>query len=94
MNINEIDREIHSLESGQTTFTACEKLAWLYVVRDHLNHTKDSSIFDLESDTEFMSAISGKPIDKVLHVLNEHMDVIKIVYPKEYEALLKKIGEL
>ena len=36
MNINDINTTINQLENGNTTFEACNKLASLYIVREHL----------------------------------------------------------
>ena len=35
MNLTEIENTIEELESGETTFVNCQKLASLYTVRDH-----------------------------------------------------------
>ena len=37
MNVSEITNTIIELENGDTTFASCEKLASLYIVRDHLS---------------------------------------------------------
>lgn len=39
MNIEEINQSILELEQGPTTFATCEKLSWLYTVRDHLDQS-------------------------------------------------------
>ena len=36
MNIKEIESTIYELENGETTYQKCQKLANLYVVKDHL----------------------------------------------------------
>lgn len=41
MDITEIENTIKSLESGETTFANCQKLASLYVVFDHLKTAGD-----------------------------------------------------
>lgn len=38
MNLDEIDNTISSLEKSETTFSNCERLAHLYVVREHLSN--------------------------------------------------------
>lgn len=37
MDIAEINNTIAELENGETTFASCDKLASLYIVREHLN---------------------------------------------------------
>ena len=41
-----------------------------------------------------MDVCSQKEITAVLEVLNEHMDAIKLLYPKEYDSIIEKIREL
>lgn len=40
INLNEIENTIKELEEGQTTFANCQKLANLYIVKEHLQPTK------------------------------------------------------
>lgn len=97
MNIDEIDREIKALEKGQTTFAACEKLAQLYIVRDHLISADDVQKCELSprmDGSEFLSVASGVNVSSLLLILDEHMDVIKLLHPKEYDTLIQKIREL
>ena len=44
--------------------------------------------------SEFLSVASGVNVSNLLTVLDEHMDVIKLLHPKEYETLIQKIREL
>lgn len=44
--------------------------------------------------SEFLTACDGVRIEDVLMVLDEHMEAIKVLYPKEYDALVKKLEEL
>lgn len=97
MNIDEINREIKALETGQTTFAACEKLSQLYIVRDHLGSANDAQKCEVSprmDGSEFLSVASGVNVSNLLTVLNEHMDVIKLLHPKEYDTLIQKIREL
>lgn len=36
INIDEINKEIETLENGCTSYSNCQKLAILYTVKDHL----------------------------------------------------------
>lgn len=44
--------------------------------------------------SEFLTACDGARIEDVMMVLDEHMEAIKILYPKEYDALVQKLQEL
>ena len=88
MNANEIAEEINRLEQEETTYNNCMKLAVLYTI---LDHDKPEHSY---SGSEFLLAVSNAPIDGVLEILDNHMDCIKLLYPKEYTSILKKIKDL
>jgi len=94
INLDEIEKTIIDLEKRDTSYATIERLAWLYIVKDHLitpatqTHTGDMY------GSEFLEACSGVPADALLDVLNEHFTIIKAVYPKEYTAIIEKIREL
>ena len=100
MNIEEIKTEIDRLEQSDTNWQNIEKLSWLYVVHDHM--AGDSAhVTYAEQDAmmpnhagEFGQAVSGKNINKIMDVISEHMSVIKILHPKEYQAVLDRISEI
>lgn len=99
MNLAEINREIYALETGPTTCSACEKLASLYVVRDHLDlqpmqeRVEDKSKAFHYEGGEFVEACNGVPMDVIMRVMEEHMEAVKALYPKEYDAVIKKLKE-
>lgn len=101
LDLNEINSEILRLENGKTTYSAIEKLALLYTVRNQLEGP-DEPVEEVEAkysmavapQSEFLSAISDAPLDGVFDILDEHMGVIKLIYPKEYDMILKKIKNL
>lgn len=43
---------------------------------------------------EFGEAVSGVTISDLMSILSEHMAVIKILHPKEYNAVLARIREI
>lgn len=96
MNVNEINDEINKLQDAETTWTNIQRLSWLYTVRDHMT---DAGVPVQPAEVmpdyagEFGSAVSGKPIDKLIDILSEHMALVKVLHPKEYEAVISRIGE-
>lgn len=44
--------------------------------------------------SRFLAACEGLEIDKVLALINEHMDVIRVLYPKEYDAILRRLDRM
>lgn len=41
----------------------------------------------------FLAACSCAEISEILRVLNEHMEAVRVIYPKEYSAVVQKIKE-
>lgn len=97
MNISEIEEEILKLEKADTNWQNVQRLAWLYTVRDHLSSDKMPIVANKVMQVmpnysgEFGQAVSGTNIDSVMSVLSEHMEVIKILFPKEYQEVINKI---
>lgn len=104
INLGIIDGEIASLKEKQTSYDVIERLAWLYIVKDHLgdNSTaqhvvvaKTASIEPTQpvsaTASDFVRVASEKDSVKLIKVLDEHMEVIKFMHPKEYTALMEKI---
>jgi len=96
ISLDTIEKEISELETRDTSYATVERLAWLYICRDHLKNdvVTQEAVVEVDTPTEFLTAVSGRPIFAVLHVLNDHMSVLGAVYPKEYNAILEKIREV
>ena len=99
IDLETIEREIDKLEHREASYRLCERLSWLYSVRDHLYE----KIYPQEggerlktalSGSEFLDAANGKPYEDVLKVVDEHLETIRMLYPKTYSALVDKIREL
>ncbi len=105
MDIDEINTHIHKLKCGSTDWQSVEKLAALCTVRDELEEKQDSAP-QMESvqepklpaystagppQSEFVEAASAAPFGALMDILDEHMSAIKLVYPKEYELVMRKI---
>jgi hypothetical protein len=99
MDIAEVKKEIERLENGETNWQNIERLSWLYAVHDHIAGDS-ANVVRIEQDKmpdyagEFGAAVSGKNIGGVMNVLTEHMAVIKVLHPKEYQAVLDRIAEI
>ena len=99
MDINEITEEIARLENGDTNWQNIERLSWLHTVYEHMTGHRDD-VIHVGADSmpeyagELGKAVSGKNIDSVMNILSEHMAVIKVLHPKEYQAVIEKINEI
>jgi hypothetical protein len=96
LNLDEIEKEILALEKKDTSYAVVERLAWLYIVRDHLKGetVEDTKRTGEMSGSEFIETCSEVPMPELMGVLNEHMDAIKVVHPKEYMAVINRIEKL
>ena len=94
LSLEEVERTILDLEKRDTTYATCERLAWLYIVHDHLTQRivqEKSRAAEMEG-SPFLAACSGAEITEILRVVNEHMEAVRVIYPKEYEAVIRKIS--
>ena len=96
LSLETVEQEILELEKRDTTYAVCERLAWLYVVRDHMTGepAREASVTSAMSGSEFLEAASGVDHESLMRVLDEHMDCARTVCPKEYEAVMSKIRSL
>ena len=110
MDIVEINEHIRKLKCEETNWQSVEKLAALCTVRNELREAEsreksptpqpepvmqmEYSTRPQEPQSEFVEAASAVPFSGLMEVLDRHMSAIKIAYPKEYELVMKKIGNL
>ena len=97
ISLETIEREIEEIESTKdTTYRTCERLAWLYIVRDHLRPTQTPSDkrTQIIGGSEFLEASSGVSYPALMGILDEHMSALAIVNRKLYDTILDKIRAL
>ena len=102
VSLDIINGEIADLESKTPTYATMERLAWLYIVRDHNTITSSPSpvvisaetaenMITYDSGTEFSKAINGRKASDVLPLLDEAMTLIQACFPQLYNAIMKKL---
>jgi len=89
MDIREIEEEIEDLELSETTWQNIDKLSQLYIIRN--NFIKDGQSY---GDSEFLKACENVDVKSLLILLDEHMEIIRMLHPKEYSALIDRIHQL
>ena len=100
MDIREIEQEIERLEARPTSYTQCEKLAILHAVRDRYREPEEPAPNLIRSTysyapapaSEFLAAADGVPVDRMLEILDAHFDCIRALYPKEYDAIIRRLN--
>lgn len=95
VDMNEVQNEIDKLENcGSTTYSVCEKLSILYNVKDHAEQKPKEESYARGmsfAGSDFMAAAMQIPQDELVRILDEHMEAVKLVFPKEYRAVINKI---
>ena len=94
----ELLEAIKEIQSKEPTYANCEKLATFYTILRYLYSEDDGQShsdgrFAAMNGSEFRKAIAGKDIEKVVEVLDEHMDMIQLLFPKEYKKLISILME-
>lgn len=99
IDLETIEREIDELEHREASYRLCQRLSWLYSVRDHL-YAKiyppegKTALKSSLSGSEFLDAANGKPYEDVMRAVDEHLETLRLVYPKTYDGLVQRIREL
>lgn len=98
LNIDVVNEEIEDLESRDTCYAVCEKLAWLYIVREQLEkkmpvkHSDTSISFTkVMNDTEFLECARKLDKEKLLSFFNMIMNDMKVVMPAQYNSIMTKL---
>lgn len=98
IDLETIEREIDKLEHREASYRLCERLSWLYSVRDNLmakTYPPDGGLTVATiGGSDFLDAANGKPYEDVLKVVNEHLETIKMLYPKTYDSVIERIRQL
>ena len=99
MDLREIEEEIIKLEKSDTNYSNVQRLSYLYTVRDHMTDDKRPVLAAKTAeimpccDGEFGQCVAGAEISAFMEVMNEHMSLIKMLHPKEYNAVIKRIQD-
>ena len=105
----EMLKAISECEEGAMTPPKLTKLADLYTVYDHLFGYDEQPIYPhpvserqkeaetkMTSDrsTEFLAFVDGKDMKGTLQILNELVEAVKMLHPRMYDSLIRKLNEL
>lgn len=96
ISYEDLEKEIATLESQEPTYATLDRLAAMYIVRDRMDDdSKTDSMKPVKlSGSEFLNACSDVYMPSLFSILDEHMDAIKLIHPKEYMALIQRIKAL
>ena len=86
--------------------STCMKLAAFYTIRNELFGEEKQAerlysyapepVETIQSygDSEFLEAVSGKSVDSIMPIMDELMDAMKVLQPRIYDSVMRKIGNL
>ena len=94
----EIDEALEEWMSSTASYTACERIAQLLIIKElYYNKARRSEkAIDFESSrkTEFLEALKDTDSVTAFAVLDELMtDVLQIINPKLYRAVIDRLKE-
>ena len=86
------------------TASTCQLMASCYTILDHLFPESSRSadiapvqLYSMASEpvetggSEFVQAARAAGMTRLLDVMDEHMDCIRALYPKEYETIMRRL---
>lgn len=95
LNVNEIKMAIDELERAESSFPAYAKLAHLYTILDHNQPREETeerySRSAAPPDSEFLRLVDQLDYDRVMAVMDDLMDTLKVVQPNVYSAVMRQI---
>ena len=95
---------IRECESEPITPNKVSKLADFYIIYEHLfGQPVDTAysyapqaekVIYTDGGNEFLQAVNGKDTEKVVAIIDELMEAIKILQPRMYDGVLCRLSEI
>lgn len=94
----ELDNAIREFENAPQNYENCKKLATFYTIFDHLYsepqvEKKQQEIIGHYGDSEFLNIIGNRKAEDVWAILDELMETLKVVNPRLYDSVIRKMAE-
>ena len=91
INLESVEREIEELKAApRLTYSQVRYLSWLCIIRDSMAE----ETYTRPYTSDFLELAVGIHPELLLTILDEHMDVLKIVHKGEYESVMDRLREL
>lgn len=100
VDFNEVEKEIINIESSRdTSYATMERLAPLYCALIYrrvasVPETRDVKPVDAPGSSEFLEIVNGKNSTEVWEIIDQHMSLLKVMFPKQYASVLNQIALL
>lgn len=96
----ELDNAIREFENAPANYENCKKLATFYTIFDHLYTDKSATVekkqqevIGYHGESEFLDLVSNREAEAIWAIIDELMDTLKIVNPRLYQSVIRKIAE-
>ena len=79
------------------TASTCIKLAAYYTIQDHIQNTpifaysNAASPAEYNYSSDFAKLVYGRDLSEIIAVLDELMETLKVLQPRLYDAVLRKL---
>ena len=92
-NCEIIEQEIAELEAKQIDYSTAEKLAWLYIVRDHIKHAKTQTmeVYEAPEPVKSMERSVSKP--EIVLSASSGSEFMQTIEGKDLDCVLMIIDE-
>ena len=100
----ELMEAIAECEADPVTPAKVSKLADFYIIYDHLfgmpvddgySYAGNvENVIQTNGDTEFLSTVNGKDAEKVLAVIDELLEAVKLLQPRMYDGVIRRLHEI
>ena len=94
----QLDNAIREFETAPANYENCKKLATFYTIFDHLYgeprvEKRQEDIIGAYGDSEFLDTVANQESIKVWGIMDELMSTLRIVNPRLYEGVMRKMAE-
>lgn len=100
IDFDDIEKEIINIETNRdTSYATMERLAPLYcalIYRRVVSGTETREVkpVDALGSSEFLEMVNGKNSAEVWGIIDQHMSLLKVMFPKQYASVLNQIALL
>ena len=105
LDVKEIDSEIARLEYVESSYSNYAKLADLYTIRNQMKASETQSesveafpvatpVARVYGDSIFLQKVAEKDPQEVWSIIDELMDTLRVVNPKVYQNIMRRIEDL
>ena len=100
IDFDDIEKEIINIETNRdTSYATMERLAPLYCAMIYrrvvsIPETRDVMPVDAPGSSEFLEMVNGKNSVEVWEIIDQHMSLLKVMFPKQYASVLNQIALL